>query len=76
MNLTIQSERNGMTLSVVASEPIVKVDVVSFSGQTVKTFTLGGKKEFELTLKGLPKEKLVLVFQSVNGKATTDINLQ
>ena len=75
-NLTIQSERNGMTLSVVASEPIVKVDVVSFSGQTVKTFTLGGKKEFELTLKGLPKEKLVLVFQSVNGKATTDINLQ
>ena len=65
-----------MTLSVVASEPIVKVDVVSFSGQTVKIFTLGGKKEFELTLKGLPKEKLVLVFQSVNGKATTDINLQ
>jgi hypothetical protein len=74
--LTIETKRSGETLSVVASEPVEKVDVVGFSGQTVKTFTLGGKKEFELTLKGLPKEKLVLVFQSVNGKATTDINLQ
>ena len=75
-NLTIKTSKVGMTLSVVASEPVMKVDVVSFSGQTVKTFTPGGKKEFDLTLKGLPKEKLVLVFQGVNGKATADINLQ
>ena len=73
--LTIKTNRKGDTLSIVASEPVEKVDVVSFSGQTVKTFTLGGKKVFNLSLKGLPKEKLVLVFQSVNGKATTDINL-
>ena len=73
--LTIKTNRKGDILSIVASEPVEKVDVVSFSGQTVKTFTLGGKKVFDLSLQGLPKEKLVLVFQSVNGKATTDINL-
>ena len=60
----------------VASEPIEKVDVVSFSGQTVKTFSPGGKKTFDLKLKGLPKEKLVFVFQGAGGKATADIDLQ
>lgn len=55
--LTIQTSRKGKKLSVVASEPVMKVDVVSFSGQTVKTFTPGGKKEFSLSLKGLPREK-------------------
>ncbi len=74
-NLTIETKRSGMTLSVSASEPVEKVDVVSFSGQTVKTYTLGGKKSFELSLKELPKEKLVFVFQSASGKATTDIDL-
>ena len=61
--------------SVVASEPVEKVDVVSFSGQTVKTFTLNGKKDFTLSLKDLPKEKLVFVFQSSCGKATTDVDI-
>ena len=75
-DLIIQANRTGKTLRVVASEPIEKVDVVSFSGQTVKSFTPGGKTDFKLTLKGLPKEKLVFVFQSANGKATTDVNLQ
>ena len=74
-SLTIECKRDGMTLSVSASEPVEKVDVVSFSGQTVKTYTLGGKREFELLLNELPKEKLVLVFQSANGKATKDISL-
>ena len=49
--------------------------LVSFSGQTVKAFTLNGKKEFVLPLKGLPKEKLVFVFQSAEGKATVDIDI-
>ena len=60
--LTIETNRSGETLSVAASEPVEKVDVVSFSGQTVKTFTLNGKKDFTLSLKDLPKEKLVFVF--------------
>ena len=74
-SLTIECKRDGMTLSVSASEPVEKVDVVSFSGQTVKTYTLGGKREFELLLNELPKEKLVFVFQSASGKATKDISL-
>ena len=73
--LTVETKRSGETLSVVASEPVEKVDVVSFSGQTVKTFTLNGKKNFELSLKDLPKEKLVFVFQSAEGKATTDVDI-
>ncbi len=74
-SLTIQTKRDGEKLYVTASEPVDKVDVVSFSGQTVKTFTPGGKKEFDIILKGLPKEKLVFVFQSAGGKATTDVEL-
>ena len=73
--LTIETNRSGETLSVAASEPVEKVDVVSFSGQTVKTFTLNGKKDFTLSLKDLPKENLVFVFQSPSGKATTDIDI-
>ena len=73
--LTVETKRSGETLNVVASEPVEKVDVVSFSGQTVKTFTLNGKKNFELSLKDLPKEKLVFVFQSPSGKATTDVEI-
>ena len=73
--LTIETNRSGETLSVAAPEPVEKVDVVSFSGQTVKTFTLNGKKDFTLSLKDLPKEKLVFVFQSPSGKATTDIDI-
>ena len=63
-------------LSVSASEPVEKVDVVSFSGQTVKTYTLGGKRNYELPLNDLPKEKLVFVFQSASGRATTDVDLR
>ena len=73
--LTVETQRSGETLSVVASEPVEKVDVVSFSGQTVKTVTLNGKKDFNLSLKDLPKENLVFVFQSSSGKATTEEDL-
>ncbi len=74
-NLTVETKRTGMTLSVTASEPVEKIDVASFSGQTVKTFAIGGKKAFDVSLKELPKEKLVFVFQSAGGKATTDVEL-
>ncbi len=75
-SLTVKTQRHGNSLNVVASEEVEKVDAVSFSGQTVKTFTPGGKKAFDIPLDELPKEKLVLVFQGVTGKTTTDIDLQ
>jgi hypothetical protein len=74
-SLTVDARRTGMTLVVSASEPVDKVDVVSFSGKTVKTFPAHGKKSFELSLEGLPKEKLVFVFQNASGKATKDIDI-
>ena len=73
--LTIETKRNGMNLNVSASEPVEKADVVSFSGKTVKTYTLGNKKTFDISLQELPKEKLVLVFHSASGNATADIDL-
>jgi hypothetical protein len=75
-SLKIETRRSGTMLSVSASEPVEKVDVVSFSGQTVKTYTLGGKRNYELPLNDLPKEKLVFVFQSASGRATTDVDLR
>ena len=74
-SLTVDARRTGMTLVVSASESVDKVDVVSFSGKTVKTFPAHGKKSFELSLEGLPKEKLVFVFQNASGKATKDIDI-
>ena len=74
-SLTVDARRTGMTLVVSASEPVDKVDVVSFSGKTVKTYPAHGKKSFELSLEGLPKEKLVFVFQNASGKATKDIDI-
>jgi hypothetical protein len=74
-SLKIETQRKGTMLSVSASEPVDRVDVVSFSGQTVKTYALGGAKTCELNLKDLPKEKLVFVFLSASGRATTDIDL-
>ena len=74
-SLTVETTRTGMNLTVSASEPVDKVEVVSFSGKTVKSFPIGGKKSFKLSLKGLPKEKLVFVFQNAGGKATTDIDI-
>ena len=74
-SLKIETRRSGTLLSVSTSEPVEKVDVVSFSGQTVKTYTLGGNRNFELPLNDLPKEKLVFVFQSASGRATTDVDL-
>ncbi len=73
--LTVEMKRKGMLLQVAATEAVEKVDVVSFSGQTVKTYAPGGTKAFELNLKELPCEKLVLVFQSANGRATRDLDL-
>ena len=74
-SLTVTTQRAEQSLAVSASEPVDKVDVISFSGKTVKTYPVGGKKTFELSLEGLPKEKLVFVFQNANGKATTDIDI-
>lgn len=74
-SLQVDTKRRGMMLSVSASESVTRIDVVSFSGQTVKTYALEGVKEFDLYLKDLPKEKLVFVFQSASGKATTDVDL-
>lgn len=74
-SLQVETKRNGTMLSVSASEPVERVDVVSFSGQTVKTYALGGAKMFDLYLKELPKEKLVFVFQSAGGRATNDVDL-
>ena len=74
-SLTVTTKRSGMVLNVVASEPVEKVDVVSFSGQTIKTFALDKETQFDIPLKELPKEKLVFVFQSANGKATIDLTL-
>lgn len=73
--LTVEAKRNGMTLNVSASGMVETVDVVSFSGKTVKTYTLGGKNVFGISLKDLPREKLVLVFHSAGGNATVDIDL-
>lgn len=74
--LTIQTEvKNGKTLSVVASEPIEQVEVVSFSGKTVKTYRPGGVTQMTINLQELPKEKLVFVFQSKTGRATTNVEL-
>ena len=74
-NLKVRVEKNGNVVNVTASEPIDKVDVVSFSGKTVKVFTIAGKSGFELPVAELPKEKLIFVFQNSNGKATADIDL-
>ena len=67
--------KDGKIIDVTASEPIDKIDVVSFSGKTVKTFIIDGKSEFELPVEELPKEKLIFVFQNANGKTTADIDL-
>ncbi len=75
-SLTVQTEVKDTKLSVVATEPVEQVGVVSFSGQTVKTFKIANKKEFEIPLQDLPKEKLVFVFQSISGKATTSVDLK
>ena len=74
-NLKVKAEKKGKIIDVTASEPIDKVDVVSFSGKTVKTFIIDGKSEFELPVEELPKEKLIFVFQNANGKTTADIDL-
>ena len=74
-NLKVRVEKNGNVVNVTASEPIDKVDVVSFSGKTVKVFTIAGKSGFELPVAELPKEKLIFVFQNSNGNATADIDL-
>ena len=73
--LSVKTRRNGMILNVSASDSVEKVDVVSFSGKTVKTFMFGGKKAFDISLQDLPKEKLVIVFHSAIGKATVDVDL-
>ncbi|MCR5713294.1 MAG: sialate O-acetylesterase [Prevotella sp.] len=73
--LSVKTRRNGMILNVSASDSVEKVDVVSFSGKTVKAFMLDGKKAFDISLQDLPKEKLVIVFHSAIGKATVDVDL-
>ncbi len=74
-SLTVKAVLKGEYISISASEPIEKMNVVSFSGQTVKTYNPAGKTAFRIATAGLPKEKLVFVLQSANGKATVDMNL-
>ena len=74
-NLKVKAEKKGKVIDVTASEPIDKVDVVSFSGKTVKTFMIDGKSVFGLPVDELPKEKLIFVFQNASGKTTADIDL-
>jgi hypothetical protein len=74
-SLTVKAVLKGEYISISASEPIEKMNVVSFSGQTVKTYNPAGKTAFRIAAAGLPKEKLVFVLQSANGKATVDITL-
>jgi len=73
--LSVEVKRNGMILNVSASGQVESVDVISFSGKTVKTYTYGGKNVFGISLQDLPKEKLVFVFHSADGRATTDVDL-
>lgn len=74
-SLTVKAVLKGEYISISASEPIEKMNVVSFSGQTVKTYNPAGKSAFRIAAAGLPKEKLVFVLKSANGKATVDMNL-
>ena len=73
--LTVDARQNGMVLNVSASGMVETVDVVSFSGKTVKTYTFGGQMVFGISLQDLPKEKLVFVFHSASGNATVDVDL-
>ena len=74
--LTVETKvKEGKTMSVSASEPIVQVEVVSFSGKTVKTYHFGGLQKFDINLQELPREKLVLVFRSKTGRATANVEL-
>ena len=73
--LTVDARQNGMVLNVSASGMVDTVDVVSFSGKTVKTYTFGGQMVFGISLQDLPKEKLVFVFHSASGNATVDVDL-
>lgn len=54
-----------------ATEPIQEVNVVSFSGETIRTIDAGGAKSIKINLKDLPRETLVFVFKSVNGSTST-----
>ena len=54
-----------------ANEPMEKVDIVSFSGQTIKTIDAGGGKTLLIDLKQLPRESLIFVFKSKGGDTST-----
>ena len=55
-------------LTAEASKPLEKVDVVSFSGKTIKTYDAGGKEKIQINMKELPTETLIFVFKSTEGE--------
>lgn len=55
-----------------ASSPLAKVDIVSFSGQTIQTISVeGGAKDVDIDLKELPVETLIFVFTALDGSSNT-----
>lgn len=55
-------------LTAESTKPLEKVDVVSFSGNTIRTYDAGGKEKIEINMKELPTETLIFVFKSVEGE--------
>lgn len=57
--------------------PQIGVGTWTLRGETAKqnVCLAVGKKAFDMSLQDLPKEKLVLVFHSADGKATANIDL-
>ena len=56
----------------VANKPMVKVEYVSFSGNTLKTLTLAGETTLDLDANLFPEEKhLVIVFYDSDGASTS-----
>lgn len=58
-------------MSADATKPLEKVEIVSFSGQTIKTIDAGGATTVKINLKELPRESLVFVFKSTEGETST-----
>lgn len=54
-----------------ANEPLVQVDIVSYSGNTIKTITVDSQAEVTVNMAELPDETLVFVFKSVSGETNT-----
>lgn len=60
------NDRNG-AFTAKSNEPLKRMEVVSYSGKTIKDMELFGAKEVNLDLNTLPQERLVFVFYAENG---------